>query len=436
MKSTSILSLKSWTSKIHPPLPRTPRETEQLHAALTSSFRRQLDQQFPPVQSTPSTGSQSRIGPNDGQPHSAPRSSAQSTDSHMRNILNHPLFSQAPPRNPSSLSRESTNTQLDSDGRLAKEPMASFDNMVALGTADYVTVRRCLKAQFALSSASSKESIREQMKRSGAGSRVVAWLWAADSESRKLFFGCRATIALVMKFMAAENLQRLVFMWLRMLQKNDVGGLSGDLEPTEARTLQKHLLSELVAAEISYGGGIVSALAYYKDAYELLSDPNVPVLSNETYPGLRSAGYYLARWIVEHKGSPEVKAIPVETFDQFSQIANRFTRRPQLWSASIQLCHPTQPTYKPILAYLKEQSSKDHSSWSPQRREITLNVSLGAAQLSLTQERYSDATWLAKYSKKLLPDEQQIKQQLSPRLAPQPSTAQEDLLNRLDLALS
>src|SRR5467141_2839805 len=65
MKKTSILNLKSWP-KIHPPLPRTPRESQQLLSALTSSFRRQLD--------------------------AAGNKPVQSTDRHLKSILDNPLF--------------------------------------------------------------------------------------------------------------------------------------------------------------------------------------------------------------------------------------------------------------------------------------------------------------------------------------------------------
>lgn len=435
MKSTPIFNLKSWTSKIHPPLPRTPRQSEQLHSLLTSSFRRQLDQQFPPVQSTPSADSNPRSGPSDGQQHSTQHSSAQSADRHMRTVLDHPLFNLVPSRNLSSTENKSTDILLNGNRRLVEEPMALFDDMVALGTADHHTVQQCLNAQLTLIGASSEEPIHDKMKQSGAGSRAVAWFWAADSESRKQLFRCRRTIASVMKFMVAENLQRVVVTWLRLFQKLDVGGGSGELSITEARTFQHHLLAEFVAAEISYGRGIQSALSYYTQAYELLSPSKESVLSNETDAALRFTGFYLARWTVEHGHSPEVKAIPVELFDEFSRISLRWSRRPHFWAASIQVYHPTQPSAKAALEYLKQQSSSNHRLWKAPRREGILGLSLEAAQLSLVQEKYNDANWLIDYAKQLLTDGQQSKQQASARSDTQSSASHEDLLNRLDLAL-
>lgn len=435
MKNTSILSLKSWTAKIHPPLPRTPRQSEQLHALLTSSFRRQLDQQFPPIPSTTNTESDTRPGSSDGQQHSAQHTSAHSADRHMKTILDHPLFNLVPSKNLSCAEDKSTDTQLNGNRRLVEEPMTLFDEMVALGTADHHTVHQCLNSQLALIGASSEEPVHERMKRSGAGSRAVAWFWAADSESRKQLFRCRRTIASVMKFMVAENLQRVVITWLKLFQKLDVGGGSGQISLLEARTFQHHLLAELVAAEISYGRGIESGLAYYTLACELLSPSNESMLLIEKESPLRSTGFNLARWIVENGHSPEVKAIPVDLFDEFSRVAHRWSRRPHFWAASIQLYHPTQPTAQPALEYVKQQSSSNHQLWKAPRREGILGLCLEAAQLSLVQEKYGDATWLTKYAKELLSDEQQTKEQASARPDNQPSTSHEDLLNRLDLAL-
>ena len=50
MRATAILNLKSWLSKIHPPLPRSTRESQQLLSVLTSSFQRQLDEAHPPIE--------------------------------------------------------------------------------------------------------------------------------------------------------------------------------------------------------------------------------------------------------------------------------------------------------------------------------------------------------------------------------------------------
>ena len=344
----------------------------------------------------------------------------------MKSILEHPLFNLVPSKS------------LDGNERLAKEPMAVFDDMVASGTADHHTVRQCLKFQLALIGASSAKSMREDMKESGAGSRAVAWFWASHSESRKLFFSCRNTIASVMKFVVAENLQRVAFIWLNLFRNLDIGGnpSQSQISFAEAQTFLHHVLIELVAAEVSYGRGIESGLEYYTQACKLFSSSDELALADDKSPRLRYTGFYLARWIVEHGHSPEVKAIPVNLFDEFSKIAHRWSKQPHFWAASIQLYHPTQPTARPALEYLKQQSLSKPEFWIASRRKGILGLCLEAAQLSLAQERYSDASWLTKYAKKLLSyEEQQTKEQVLPSPTPQSSTSHEDLLNRLDLAL-
>ena len=150
MKPSRALSINPWTN-LHPPLPRTPRQSQQLLNALTSSFRRELDREHPPVQPAserPSSGKHVLPGNRPTEEH--PHSSSHATDKHLRMILDNPLFRLTPSHSARSVSHGQT-PNVDK-ARLQKEPMVVFDELVASGSATVGIVADCLSWQVLLAS--------------------------------------------------------------------------------------------------------------------------------------------------------------------------------------------------------------------------------------------------------------------------------------------
>lgn len=417
MKGTSIFNFKSWSKKIHPPLPRTPRESQQLLSALTSSFRRQLDREYPLLSSGDA-------------PNGNPHSSAHSTDRHLRSILDNPLFRIAPSK--TAIPPGHPNAQSLQDKRLAEEPMAVFDELVASGSVTRNDIIKCLKAQLFLAGSASGDGVREAMKNSGAGSRVVSWFWASDSASRKMLFKSRTATATALKFMVAEGLHDTIMVWLRMLSKRDLGGLDGQIPETAAPRLFNHFLSDFMAAEISYGRGVASALEYYsqvcKMCYFLVdrygSDPRDTMLV--------AGGTYLSHWIVDHGQSQEVKEIPPSVYDEFCEAISTLSPMPLL-AASVSLYHPTRPTAQPLLDYVQRLPPEKPHTWKESKRDIFFRVTVDAVRVLLDQGKFRDASWLAQRIKELFPNETSTAKTSNKS---QVSSEQADLLNHLDVALT
>ncbi|KAL1853469.1 hypothetical protein Plec18167_005436 [Paecilomyces lecythidis] len=420
MKGTSILSFKPW-SKIHPPLPRTPRESQQLLNALTSSFRRQLDQAYPPLDEAQQNDKDARDA----------ESSAHAADKHLQSILDNPLFKVVPSQTVfSSVSQSDAQSRRALQDRVAKEPMVVFDELVASGHAEVSSLVDCLKAQLYL--AGSADGAREAMKSSGAGKRLVSWFWASDPSSRKLLFKSRNATSTALKFMVAEDLQDTVMVWLRMLGKNDLGGIDGQIPQAAVQRVFKSFLSDFIAAEIRYGRGIASALDYYLQAFRMCSFSISPSTPDSRNMMLVAAATQLTHWVVDNAQGQQIKDIPPPLYHQFCEAISTITTQPFL-SASAWLYNPTSPDARPLLEYAKSVSSHMYSNWKEPRKEIFLKVSLDAVRLMMERKEFRDATWLVQHVKQLLSDEQSVVKETKESRS---RSSQEVMLHHLDLALA
>lgn len=242
MKGSSLFKFSPF-AKIHQPLPRTPRESAQLLNALTSSFRRQLDREYP---SSSSSANNDENGDN-------PLSSVHATDKHLRTILENPLF-RITPSNAAKRAHQSGLGPLQ-EQKLATEPMTVFDELVASGSVNRTALFNCLRAQLVLASAHTGDGVVDAMKKSKAGSKIVSWWYASDSESRKMLFTIRSSTVTLLKFMVAEGLQKTAMAWLAMLLNRDLGGADGRISEAMAQTVARNFLLDLLKAEIQYGGG-------------------------------------------------------------------------------------------------------------------------------------------------------------------------------------
>ncbi|KAL1968338.1 hypothetical protein VTN77DRAFT_1867 [Rasamsonia byssochlamydoides] len=401
MRGTSILNIKAWP-KIHQPLPRTPRESQQLLSALTSSFRRQLD------------------AADSNKP-------AESAERHLKTILDNPLFRVVPSK-PAHLPGN-PHGQKPFKKRLAEEPMAVFDDLAASGSITGNDIAECLRSQLALIGSTSGDA-DQAMKSSGAGARVVSWFWASDSASRKTLFKSRRATSAALKFMAAEGLQDTIMVWLRMLSKRDLGGLDGQIPELPARRLFNEFLADFMASEIRYGRGIASALGYFLQASQMCSlltdQPSRDLTGAMLWGGAGSLG----RYIIKNSQSQEVKEVPVPIYDRFCEVMTTLTCLPFL-TAAVWLYHPTQPTAELLLAHVKQHPPETVENWTEAKRDNMIRVYLDAFRLLLDQEKYRDASWLAPYIRQLLSDDS-----VKASKRTEYSVEQDELVSRLDLALA
>ncbi|KAL2813166.1 hypothetical protein BJX63DRAFT_232789 [Aspergillus granulosus] len=430
----SISKLSPW-AKLHAPLPRTPRQSQQLLNSLTSSFRRELDRQHPT-----SVDDNAPNGAASVEEH--PHSSAHATDKHLRTILENPLFRVAPPR-PVASSQSFLNIE---NSRWAKEPMVVFDELVASGSATPGAIAYCLSWQMLLASTNQGEGFVQALRESRAGSRVVSWWYASNSVRRAGLFPVELfpksegrtdsgkLLVDLTKFMVAEGLHETIFEWLRMLRNRTLGENKRKLTACFAGKAITSLLGSFLKAEIVCGGGHGSAMHYYLKACEMLATTNEKDLELDLEQTLRKAGAYICKAVL--LDAPE--DISPQLYDQY--VAIMLTMRPSttMLGATVLLCHPTHPDAKPFVQYLR------NSPWlgtpGTKRRERYMRACSRALGVLNEKEDREDCLYLEGLMRQQTDENQGSEPTMKPRYHPSSrhhvSSEEKDLLASLDLAFT
>lgn len=404
-----MFQFKGWP-KIHQPLPRTPRESQQLLNALTSSFRRQLDHAYPAPNVPNYKG--------DRQPLNT-ESSVHATDKHLHNILDNPLFRLMPRRLPPV-----GHNALPSDekARMAEEPMVVFDELVASGSVTVPAVVACLKSQLLLARSLDDHGVSEAMNTSKAASKVINWFWTTDDRSRLASLQSRGFTSALTKFMAAEGVHgTTVLDCLRLLINQEV----------PVRQAFSHLLEDFLDAEVRYGHGFGSALEFYLQVCKLcIASPQV---NGSARSMLLAAGAQLSRVAMDQK--PSIENVSVGLYEHYMDVIATFTSNRSLLFSSVAVCHPTQPDPRPFIRFMETCTPSKFQKYNTVRRDAFLRIGCDALRiLMVDRDDYRSATNLAQQMQNLLPDT--TKSTTSEKTRRHASPDEDYLLSRLDLNLT
>ncbi|KAL1953950.1 hypothetical protein VTO42DRAFT_1996 [Malbranchea cinnamomea] len=375
----SVRSFKTLTSKIHPPLPRTKRESQQLLNILSTSFRRQLDKQHPPPEVRAAAASQPDYPVRKPGPIATPAK-------HLKSILDHPLF------NPTDLrsTAQDVNKQQTKDRR--RHPLAVLVDAIASGRADVPTLYACLKAHRSMMRSLTDLETRQVMETARVGSTIISWFVAASPEWRGLFFNDRFVMALVMPYMSSQGLQESVMAWLELLFKQDPAVAGGRSEAFF------NAFYEFSAAEVRYGGGINSAMELFTRIANMQSIAGD--LKENLRTWLRPTAVYLAKWISSNETQLCSSPIQAETFEKFSAHFYDLVNH-RVYRALLALYHPTHPNSQ--LAFGVAQSRPAEKVKDQYSRNRLLRLSFKAAEVSMQQDRLADAKWFLEYARSILP---------------------------------
>ncbi|OKL62606.1 hypothetical protein UA08_01677 [Talaromyces atroroseus] len=371
MKSTSALGVKRWMiSKLNPPLPQTPRESQQLLSALTSSFRRQLDA-------------------------ADTNSAAQSTNQHLQTILQNPLFRVVPSKPsypPLGLQDENASRKK----KMAEAPMAFFDDLAAAGMLGFNDVRDCLKAQLALFDMASRD-VRDQMKNTGAGKKVIEWFWTSDSFARFALFKYTNIFECAVGFMVAEGLHDQINSLIRELGR--LAARQTNMSEENRRRLFGKVFRHYINADIHYGKGLTAAL----QTFNMFCSVTKP----EKKDMFVASTFFIGRFIVKQKDSEQFRAVSVAVFDDFCKnLGGIPDPEVRLWHHAMQLYHPSHPDARPILRHAQDHHDHETSPFFGARKDDTIQVYLDAMRFLIEQKKHKDALRLSTYIEKLLSDQQ------------------------------
>ncbi|KIN01842.1 hypothetical protein OIDMADRAFT_103113 [Oidiodendron maius Zn] len=377
---------------LHPPLPLNPRESKQLLNLLSTSFRRTLDSEHGFFRPEPQeeTAAESIARPNGGAKKRRASLSdldQRPTDRHLRTILTNPLF-----RGPSTSRDRPLST---------RDPMEVFDEAVAKGIMNTHHAQACLMAKKMKILQSSVPNVRESMKDSGAGRKVLSWLVSSGTANKNEFFRDKEFSKIFMEYIVAEELQEVAWRWIRRAFR-DYSKL-----PKHSEDGKQHLIAPLI--------------------YLIRAEAFGPVTLDAAYLCLSRAAGYLAGF-----SSTEMINIigPPGRYLSHETTMSRFHRPPASGSAfdsfialvpvitainanyhfaHLKLLHPDHPSADSALTYLKMLDAWQTVHASPRYKSGTtmenrvIQLSLDAAKYLLERERLHDAQWVMQYLRTYYP---------------------------------
>lgn len=420
MKVSAILALRALTSKIHQPLPLTPRESQQLLTLLTSSFREQLNREHPSFRTdddnatteslvTSSRGkSTGRRSSFDG-PGAARAFSSRSTDHHFQSILKNPLFAQGTkgqhelvPINPSARSRDSRH-----DPTASFDPMAWFEASVASGSATIAKATYAMETLKKTLASSPETSIKHAMAISLAGSKVSYWLWSSGLQDYLDIRKDGKFIALLTSYLLMEGRHDVVWNWIHTLRARRCRwvGEGSAASTSWSVKLAQRLLLQLVKAELTLGTGMKGAvelfLRFVNDEHLARTkehqSSNMKGHSHLSFGVLTPTGKYLLHCLTHKSGAEHVDP---DTLERFTQNIQRWAEDVEFYTAKMLLHHPIKPSAAAALAYLKFRATRDMQALRPTKRQAVVHLSVDCATLLLQQDLCSDATWVMDFMRK------------------------------------
>lgn len=395
MKISPVLSLRSWTSKIHQPLPLNPRKSQKLLSLLKASFRKQLDQEHPVTSSGP--------------PHDAHH--------HLHSVLTNPLFNvDTRKRRLSSESRMDGNRGRGQDAqRFVRRPMDYFKEQVAAGTATLDIAKQYLQAQYNNAVASSGLKAAKSLRSSADGSIVLSWLWSSGLEGSNTFLFDDKFVTAIMPFLVAEGHQAIAWRWYRRLQTafDDEQAKAASKLADLGRSTANVVL-QLVKSELRHGGGLDAGmkclLRCTEDgtfASQVRTEPYVQSVVTCCWPARR----YLVQALVHR--SPG--AVPdVALYNNFVQRIEAWTPSSSNHKALLLLHHPVKPDWAPALHRLRSLSPETLLTATPRARRETEQLCLDSAGLLLSQGRQVDAVWVKELAQKMFPEKFAVEEPAKP----------------------
>ena len=369
MKSEVAHIFKSLTSKLHGPLPLTPRTSQQLLSQLKASFKEQFDRQH--LASSLST-----------EDH---------TDIHLQSILKNPLFNAKPQTHETSTRKTQYNGQ--SLGLLQNhttQAMDAFRERASQGTADLKMAKFCLSIEYKACMTSCAATPRQAMRTSGAGSTILQWLWSSGIEDSGIFLNEPVFVPVLVTFLIAEGQQSRISGWL---QRCHYSGKRPFLSISALDTdrIRMQLFLVLIRQALRIGDGLESAIdLFIRTVADLRGAGSDEVLNHIVGP----AAWNLVKAILRLPNSSEPQP-PI--FHAFSKTVRSLTPSLHL-DACLSVYFQEQPDPQPLLRWFQstEGMQNRQAKYASQQPHIVL-LGLRAAELFLKDGRQKEALWIMEF---------------------------------------
>jgi hypothetical protein len=378
--------LSTLSAKLHPQLPLSPRESQQLLNLLTTSFRVHLDREHPPAKPENVPGR-----PRKASTSNAPRSPSPARVSssyaiatrHIDSILTNPLFAVQPQR------RGSESAALD----VFRDPMAWFANEIATGAASLPKAAVCLEM---LGQGSEHKAVKLQDGR-GPGSLIAEWLCTSGLDTSKQFL----ELSIWKDARSTRFLDRLVTLllseretaapWRWFIRSDEQRVKETGLEAARVVEFRKQLLAKMVAIEASMS--LHRGMATFMQAFRYTENMGY----DSAYAVVRPAGAHLTN----HITSKTAQSIDPTLYQSFLASSEHWLGH---WSQAVRamlwLHHPTEGSALPGLSFIQDPAGAINFVQSSQsRRRFLVKLCLGVAQQLLETKKYAEAQMAMEFTK-------------------------------------
>ena len=313
--------------------------------------------------------------------------------------------------------------------------MEIFDQAVAKGLMSTRYAYTCLAGVKRDIIQSSVLDIRDGMKDSGAGLKVLKWLVSSGMANDNEFLKHRAFADLLIQFLVAEGLQEATWTWIKRALEGrpNIDKLEGPAR-LEARQDTIRPLISLLRAETM--GPIVSL----DNAYLCLSRAAGYFKSSSILnmrPFLGPPGLFLAhRTIFSSHTTPSESS-----FESFLGLIPVISKDSDYYLAHLNVLHPTRPTPDLAMNYLSKHMDSaseslqkiDGISVAMQSRS-RIQFCLDTAKLLLETERFGEAHWVMDLLRSNYPRQLGVKEENRQLEQARAEASSLELLERLSLA--
>ena len=213
-----VQSLKSLASKLHPQLPLSPKESQRLLTALTSSFRQKLDEAHPrqahDEDAAPKLASGNSLKTGS---HALHTSSVAFADRHLASVLTHPLLTQGDRAKKPTLNLESAKRELEQNPD--RDPISLLEEYHQQGAATLLIADLCLRNFRESLLPLSTDDRRTKVEKHSAGKRTLQWLWMSELFQTDEFVTNRRLMTVLVAMIVEEGLEQHLWSWLALDMK-------------------------------------------------------------------------------------------------------------------------------------------------------------------------------------------------------------------------
>lgn len=351
---TALRALGRIFPALHQPLPLSKRETQRLIDAMKTSFREQLDQEY------------SRSRP---------------ADRHLSAILKNPLFTLGETSRPPE---GSPHPPWDSH-------KAVFEKAVGRGLMTIPRAHGFLKLVDFEVRTWSPQALLDGVAPTGAGRLVLQWLRSSGQERDLSFLADRPFSRQLVRAMAADNLDGVVWEWVERLAKE--GHASGQ----ENQTIESLSLLLQWIVEAKYQG------IELDEAFSVFLKGEAMVKENSLALATLKRAWIGLAWQTTVEAWKHAKP-RADLFQPFAEVGTKLPAN--LWMrAYIDLNHPTKPSPQLAVGFVLDEDNWKRVAESQIRRFMYGVTSLGIdtfhhlAQTDRMQEATQVMGFLEKHSR-------------------------------------